>query len=81
MDKAISTPNTELNKHAPRIVTRTVPKEKIRDVIGPGGKVIRGNIDKTVVSIDINDDGLVDIASADAEAAAKAVEFVENLTQ
>jgi polyribonucleotide nucleotidyltransferase len=81
MDKALSTPREEINKHAPRIVTLTVPKDKIRDVIGPGGKVIREIIDKTGVSIDINDDGLVSIASADAEAAAKAVEFVENLTQ
>ncbi|MCH2295703.1 MAG: polyribonucleotide nucleotidyltransferase, partial [SAR324 cluster bacterium] len=81
MSKALSTPREEINKHAPRIVTLTVPKEKIRDVIGPGGKVIREIIDKTGVSIDINDDGLVSIASADAEAARKAVEFVENLTQ
>ncbi len=81
MDKALSTHRDEINQHAPRIVTLTVPKDKIRDVIGPGGKVIREIIDKTGVSIDINDDGLVSIASADAEAAAKAVEFVENLTQ
>ena len=81
MDKALSTHRTEINQHAPRIVTLTVPKDKIRDVIGPGGKVIREIIDKTGVSIDINDDGVVSIASADAEAAAKAVEFVENLTQ
>ena len=81
MDKALSTPREEINKHAPRIVTLTVPKDKIREVIGPGGKVIREIIDKTGVSIDINDDGLVSIASADAEAASKAVEFVENLTQ
>ena len=81
MDKALSTHRTEINQHAPRIVTLTVPKDTIRDVIGPGGKVIREIIDKTGVSIDINDDGLVSIASADAEAAAKAVEFVENLTQ
>ena len=81
MNKALSTPRAEINQHAPRIVTLTVPKDKIRDVIGPGGKVIREIIDKTGVSIDINDDGLVSIASSDAEAAARAVEFVENLTQ
>lgn len=81
MNKVLSTHRDEINQHAPRIVTLTVPKDKIRDVIGPGGKVIREIIDKTGVSIDINDDGLVSIASADAEAAAKAVEFVENLTQ
>ncbi|HIJ50869.1 MAG TPA: polyribonucleotide nucleotidyltransferase [Nitrospinae bacterium] len=81
MNKALSTHRPEINQHAPRIVTLTVPKDKIRDVIGPGGKVIREIIDKTGVSIDINDDGLVSIASSDAEAAAKAVEFVQNLTQ
>jgi polyribonucleotide nucleotidyltransferase len=81
MNKALSTHRDEINQHAPRIVTLTVPKDKIRDVIGPGGKVIREIIDKTGVSIDINDDGLVSIASSDAEAAAKAVEFVQNLTQ
>lgn len=81
MNKALSTPRDEINEHAPRIVTLMVPKDKIRDVIGPGGKVIREIIDKTGVSIDINDDGLVSIASSDADAAAKAVEFVKNLTQ
>jgi polyribonucleotide nucleotidyltransferase len=81
MDKALQTPRDEMSKYAPRIVTLTVPKDKIRDVIGPGGKVIREIIDKTGVSIDINDDGLVSIASADEEAANKAVEFVQNLVQ
>jgi len=81
MNKALSAPRDEINVHAPRIVTLMVPKDKIRDVIGPGGKVIREIIDKTGVSIDINDDGLVSIASSDADAAAKAVEFVKNLTQ
>lgn len=81
MDKALATPRAEISQHAPRIVTLTVPKDKIRDVIGPGGKVIREIIDKTGVSIDINDDGLVSIASSDAAAAQKAVEFVQNLTQ
>jgi len=81
MDKALSNPRNEINQHAPRIITLTISKDKIRDVIGPGGKVIREIIDKTGVSIDINDEGLVSIASADAKAAAKAVEFVENLTQ
>ena len=81
MDKALQTSRAEMSKYAPRIVTLTVPKDKIRDVIGPGGKVIREIIDKTGVSIDINDDGLVSIASADEEAANKAVEFVQNLVQ
>jgi len=81
MDKALQAPRESMSKYAPRILTITVPKDKIRDVIGPGGKVIREIIDKTGVSIDINDDGVVSIASADEEAAKKAVEFVENLVQ
>ncbi len=81
MDKAISAPRENLSKHAPRIITMRVPTDKIRDIIGPGGKVIRGIIEKTGVTIDINDDGLVSIASADEEAAAKAVDYIENLIQ
>ncbi len=81
MDKALQTPREQMSKYAPRIITITVPKDKIRDVIGPGGKVIREIIDKTGVTIDINDDGVVSIASSDEEAANKAVEFVQNLVQ
>lgn len=81
MDKALTDPREEMSKYAPRIITITVPKDKIRDVIGPGGKVIREIIDKTGVSIDINDDGVVSIASADEESAQKAVEYVQNLVQ
>jgi polyribonucleotide nucleotidyltransferase len=81
MDKALQSPRGEMSKYAPRIVTITVPKDKIRDVIGPGGKVIREIIEKTGVSIDINDDGLVSIASSDEDAAKRAVELVQNLVQ
>ena len=81
MDKAIETPREQMSKYAPRIVQITVPKDKIRDVIGPGGKVIRDIIDKTGVTIDINDDGIVSIASSDEEAANKAIEYVQNLIQ
>jgi polyribonucleotide nucleotidyltransferase len=81
MDKALQTPREEMSKYAPRIITITVPKDKIRDVIGPGGKVIREIIDKTGVSIDINDDGVVSIASTDEDSAKKAVEYVQNLVQ
>ena len=81
MDKALQTPRAEMSKYAPRIVQITVPKDKIRDVIGPGGKVIREIIDKTGVSIDINDDGVVSIASTDEDSAKKAVEYVQNLVQ
>ena len=81
MDKALQSPREEMSQYAPRIVTITVPKDKIRDVIGPGGKVIREIIDKTGVSIDINDDGVVSIASTDEDSAKRAVEFVQNLVQ
>ena len=81
MDKALQSPREEMSQYAPRIVTITVPKDKIRDVIGPGGKVIREIIDKTGVSIDINDDGVVSIASTDEDSAKGAVEFVQNLVQ
>lgn len=81
MDKVLTEPRGEMSKYAPRIITINVPKDKIRDVIGPGGKVIRDIIDKTGVSIDINDDGVVSIASADEDSAQKAVEYVQNLVQ
>ena len=81
MEKVLQSPREEMSKYAPRIITITVPKDKIRDVIGPGGKVIREIIDKTGVTIDINDDGVVSIASTDEDSAKKAVEFVQNLVQ
>jgi len=67
----------EMSPYAPRIVTITIDPEKIRDVIGPGGKVINGIIDETGVQIDIEDDGRVMITSSDQEGMAKAVEMVE----
>lgn len=79
MNEAISAPRTSLSKHAPKIVSLTVKKEKIRDVIGSGGKNIRGIIDATGVKIDINDDGLVRIFSSDDEAIQAAVRMVKDL--
>ena len=81
MNKALDTPRPDLSKHAPRIITMKVPTDKIRDIIGPGGKVIRGIIDKCGVSVDIDDSGLVSIASSDQAAADKAIEYIENLIQ
>jgi polyribonucleotide nucleotidyltransferase len=81
MNKALDTPRSELSKHAPRIITMKVPTDKIRDIIGPGGKVIRGIIDKCGVSVDIDDSGLVSIASSDQAAADQAIEYIENLIQ
>jgi polyribonucleotide nucleotidyltransferase len=81
MSKALEAPRPSLSKYAPRIITMRVPTDKIRDIIGPGGKVIREIVDKTGVSIDIEDSGLVSIASSDEEAANKAIEYIENLIQ
>jgi len=81
MKEAISSPRAELSVHAPRIITIYVRQEKIKDVIGPGGKNIKGIIEKTGVKIDIDDSGKVNIASADDEAARKAIAIIKELTQ
>ena len=81
MDKALSETRKEMSEYAPRIVTLKVPKDKIRDVIGAGGKVIRGIIEQTGVSIDINDDGLVSIASTDKKASQAAIDIVESIIE
>ena len=81
MAKTLETSRPEMSKYAPRITTIKVPVDKIRDVIGPGGKVIRDIIDRTGVSIDINDDGTVNIASHDQEASTKAIQIIKDLTQ
>ncbi|MCH7622495.1 MAG: polyribonucleotide nucleotidyltransferase [Nitrospinae bacterium] len=81
MDKALSESRKEMSIYAPRIVTIKVPKDKIRDIIGAGGKVIRGIIEKTGVTIDINDDGIVSIASTDKKASQAAVDIVESLIE
>ena len=81
MDKALSNPREEMSVYAPRIVTLKVPKDKIRDIIGAGGKVIRGIIEQTGVSIDINDDGIVSIASTDKKASQAAIDIVQSLIQ
>jgi polyribonucleotide nucleotidyltransferase len=80
MLEAISEPRKELSPYAPRIITMTIDPDKIRDVIGPGGKVIRHIIDETGVKIDIEDDGRVFIASQDEEAGEKAKKMIEDLT-
>ena len=79
IESAIQVPNQEVHALAPRIETMKVPKEKIRDVIGAGGKVIREIIEVTGVKIDIDDEGLVSIASSDSESLAKAKTWVENI--
>lgn len=84
MDKMLSViaePRAEMSPYAPRIITLHINPEKIRDVIGPGGKMINQIIDETGVSIDIEDDGSVFITSADETSAQKAVEWVMNITR
>lgn len=81
MLETIDKPRTQLSPRAPRITTIQIPVEKIRDVIGPGGKMIHKIIDETGVSIDVEDDGTVLIASTDPEAAQKAVAMIERLTK
>lgn len=80
MMEAIDTPNKELSKYAPRIITMQIHPDKIRDVIGPGGKIIKGIIEQTGVKIDIEDDGKVFIAAVDVMAAEKAISIIEGLT-
>ncbi len=80
MSGTIETPRAEMSMHAPRITTLKIPVDKIRDVIGPGGKVIRGIIEETGVKIDVEDDGTVLIASSDGAAMQRAVDLVEGIT-
>jgi len=81
MDKAISEPRKELSPHAPRIITIHINPDKIRDVIGPGGKMINEIIEKTGVAIDIEQDGTVFITSVNGEGAKRAIEWIESLTE
>jgi polyribonucleotide nucleotidyltransferase len=80
MYEAIDKPNTAISQFAPRIYTLHIPTDKIRDVIGPGGKVIRGIIEQTGVKIDVEDDGTVHVASADEASAKKAIQIISDLT-
>ena len=81
MMPVISKPREEVSKYAPRIVTTTIKPEKIKDVIGPGGKMINKIIDETGVKIDIEDDGQVFIYSTDNEKAEQALEMVEDIVR
>ncbi|MDA8443022.1 MAG: polyribonucleotide nucleotidyltransferase [Peptococcaceae bacterium] len=81
MLEVIDKPRTELSKFAPRIITTTIHPDKIRDVIGPGGKTIKKIIDETGVKIDIEDDGRVFIAAIDGEAGNRAMAIIKGLTQ
>jgi polyribonucleotide nucleotidyltransferase len=80
MAKTISETRKTMSMFAPRIVTIKIPVDKIRDVIGPGGKMIRSIIERTGVKIDVEDDGRVNVASADGESAQKAIGIIQELT-
>jgi len=80
MVEAIAEVRTEISPYAPRIYSMKIPTDKIRDVIGPGGKMIRSIIEQTGVKIDVSDDGRVNIASSDGPSANKAIEIISNLT-
>ncbi len=81
MLEALSVPRSELSAYAPRIITMQIHPDKIRDVIGPGGKIIKKIIEETGVTIDIEDDGKVFIAAVQREAGDKAVAWIENLVR
>jgi polyribonucleotide nucleotidyltransferase len=81
MNETISEPRKDLSRHAPRIVSIQVKQEKIRDVIGPGGKNIRAIVDQTGVKVDVEDSGLVKLASPNYESIEKAIYMIKRLTQ
>jgi len=80
MDEALSGPRDIKSKYAPQIRTLQIPTDKIRDLIGPGGKTIRGIIEATQVKIDVDDTGRVNVASADEEGLKKALAMINDLT-
>ncbi len=79
MKEILPGPRDSLATHAPRIFTMTIKPDKIRDVIGTGGKVIRGIVEQTGVKIDIDDTGMIHIASIDEESAKKAIAIIEGI--
>ena len=80
MDAVISKAAEEKSAFAPRIHTIQIPTDKIRDLIGPGGKVIRGIVDATGVKIDVDDTGRVNVASSDADGLARAIQMISDIT-
>jgi len=80
MQETMKGSRQNISTYAPRIITIKIPVDKIRDVIGPGGKMIRSIIERTGVKIDVEDDGSVNVASADEAAAQKAIGIIQELT-
>ncbi len=79
MAKALNTARSELGEHAPRIEVITVPTDKIREVIGTGGKVVREIVEKTGAKIDISDDGTIKVASSDGASIKKAIDWIKGI--
>jgi polyribonucleotide nucleotidyltransferase len=80
MEQVISSGRQDISSFAPRIYTLQIPVDKIRDLIGPGGKMIRSIIDQTGVKIDVDDTGKVNVASSDGPSAQKAIQMINDLT-
>jgi polyribonucleotide nucleotidyltransferase len=80
MLSVIASPRIEISKWAPRITTVKVKPDQIRIIIGPGGKTIKGIIDQTGCSVDVNDDGTISVAGADPDAVRRAIEIIQGLT-
>lgn len=81
MDKVINAPRENLSPYAPRIITIQINPDKIRDVIGPGGKVINAIIKETGADINVEDDGLVYVTSVDQKSGEKAAEWIRNIVR
>ncbi|MEW5913647.1 MAG: polyribonucleotide nucleotidyltransferase [Thermodesulfobacteriota bacterium] len=81
MQEAISQPRGSISNWAPRITTIKIPVERIKDIIGPGGKIIRGMQIETGAKIDVEDDGTVHVAAVEGEASARAIAMIKELTQ
>ena len=80
MEGTLAEAREEVSQHAPRITTLKVRPEKIRDIIGPGGKVIRGIVDATGTKIDVQDDGTVTVAAVDEAGSRKAIDMIQGIT-
>jgi len=79
MDRTLAEHRGAMSQYAPRLFMLTIPTDKIRDLIGPGGKMIRSIVDETGVKIDVEDDGTVNIFASDGESAAKAIQRVTDI--
>ena len=79
MEKVMKTPRGEISEFAPRVTTIQIKPDKVREVIGAGGKVIKGIIEETGVKIDIEDSGKINVASSDPEQAKKAIQMIEDI--